>query len=102
MTAERHPAWLPEAQQAPQTRTEPTAAHPPAIAPAGFSLQVGWLQFRLCLLGLTCITPSPPTQTDPLHALQGYDLTEEPDFWPAVEQTPEGLRIVTAAAAPTS
>ena len=33
--------------------------------------------------------------------LQGYDLTEEPDFWPAVEKTPEGLRIVPAGA-PTS
>lgn len=28
-------------------------------------------------------------------SLQGYDLTEEPDFWPAVEQTPEGRRITT-------
>ncbi|EFN55313.1 hypothetical protein CHLNCDRAFT_134282 [Chlorella variabilis] len=28
-------------------------------------------------------------------SLQGYDLTEEPDFWPAVIDTPEGRRIST-------
>lgn len=27
------------------------------------------------------------------HAMQGYDLTEEPDFWPPVIDTPEGRRI---------
>jgi len=25
--------------------------------------------------------------------LKGYDLTEEPDYWPPVEETPKGLRI---------
>ncbi|KAI3428657.1 hypothetical protein D9Q98_007480 [Chlorella vulgaris] len=28
-------------------------------------------------------------------SLQGYDLTVEPDYWPAVEDTPEGRRITT-------
>ncbi|GAB4818859.1 hypothetical protein N2152v2_005905 [Parachlorella kessleri] len=27
-------------------------------------------------------------------SLNGYDLTETPDYWPEVEQTPEGLRVV--------
>lgn len=31
--------------------------------------------------------------------LQGYDLTVEPDFWPPVEDTPEGRRIILAVAA---
>lgn len=30
---------------------------------------------------------------------QGYDLTEEPDYWPPVVETPEGRRIVSGAEA---
>ena len=38
--------------------------------------------------------PLPPPCC-PLQHLQGYDLTEEPDFWPPVVDTPQGRRIVT-------
>lgn len=38
-----------------------------------------------------------PTSLRPLlrPPLQGYDLSEEPDYWPPVIETPEGRRIVT-------
>ncbi|KAL4428218.1 hypothetical protein ABPG75_002307 [Micractinium tetrahymenae] len=28
-------------------------------------------------------------------SLSGYDLTEEPDYWPPVVETPEGRRVIT-------
>lgn len=32
-------------------------------------------------------------------SLMGYDLSEAPDYWPAVQKTPEGLVFETVAAA---
>ena len=32
-------------------------------------------------------------------SLMAYDLTEEPDYWPPVKKTPEGLVVVCAAEA---
>lgn len=44
----------------------------------------------------------PPTLLAPAgFSLTGYDLSVEPDFWPAVVETPEGRRIVTGQAEPS-
>ena len=47
---------------------------------------------------LQCLLPPPspllPASLTVPHS-QGYDLSEEPDFWPPVVDTPQGRRIVT-------
>lgn len=35
-------------------------------------------------------------------SLMGYDLTEEPDYWPPVISTPEGLAVQSLAAPTTT
>ena len=52
---------------------------------------------RHCACPAPCPPPYPPAPLPPLDLLrlQGYDLTEEPDFWPPVVDTPQGRRIIT-------
>ncbi|KAL6779924.1 hypothetical protein ACKKBG_A14325 [Auxenochlorella protothecoides x Auxenochlorella symbiontica] len=71
-------------------------------AAASFGLSLDLLQLFWRGRELTSATDGLTLLEANLHtgfSLQGYDLSEAPDYWPAVVQTPEGLAFETVAAA---